>query len=281
MNTRFFALAALICAILPPHAMPQSLPRSQTNAPADTVRMAFQPWLRAVEGIFSRTKDSEVGSYLQVLRNVAFMAPTSGGGSAALAQRVLAPPPKIPGPWIGVIIIDSHKDLPAGRWQQLASKSDFTAEYHDDINTIILRSDVPQVPVMRGLLVVHEMRHWLQAAQPEKTKNLDSRLPKEVDAYQTEFRILDALMLPRYQELLLSERARARRSLADSKRPPIQPDSNNPLLEQTFGRFVSPIAKQIAATEIVVRAIFAELDTLPAASALQSKIDLLRNLGYQ
>jgi hypothetical protein len=286
MNSRFFELAAIISAILPPYSAAQSLPRSQTTkAPAVqsvvAARAALQPWLRAVEGIFSKTKDSEVGSYLQVLRNVAFMAPSGGGGPAALAQRVLAPPPKIPGPWIGVIIIDSHKDLPAGRWQQLASKSDFTTEYHDDVNTIILRSDVPQVPVMRGLLVVHEMRHWWQAAQPETTRNLTSRLHKEIDAYQTEFRVLDALMLPRYQELLLSERARARRSLADPKQSPIQPDFDNPLLEQTFGSFASPIAKQLAATEIVVRAIFAELDTFPAASALQGKIDLLRNLGYQ
>ena len=88
-------------------------------------------------------------------------------------------------------------------------------------------------------------------------------------------------MLPKYQELLVSERARVRRSLADPKRPPVQTGFNNPLLEQTFGKSGSLIAKQIAATEIVVRAIFAELDTLPVASALQGKIDVLRNLGYQ
>ncbi len=87
-------------------------------------------------------------------------------------------------------------------------------------------------------------------------------------------------MLPTYQELLASERVRIRRLLADPKQPPIQPDMNNLLLQQTFGQFANPIAKQMAAAEITVRAAFAELDTLPTATALRRKTDLLRSLGY-
>jgi hypothetical protein len=56
---------------------------------------------------------------------------------------------------------------------------------------------------------------------------------------------------------------------------------NNPLLEQTFGTFANPIAKQMAAAEIAVRAAFAEIDAMPAAIAARRKIDLLRSLGYQ
>jgi hypothetical protein len=62
---------------------------------------------------------------------------------------------------------------------------------------------------------------------------------------------------------------------------PIQPDLNNPLLEHVFGRFPGSVSRQIAATEILVRAAFAELDTAPAERALQGKIELLRSLGYR
>jgi hypothetical protein len=37
----------------------------------------------------------------------------------------------------------------------------------------------------------------------------------------------------------------------------------------------------MAAAEIAVRAAFAELDTLPAATAPRRKIDLLHRLGYK
>ena len=123
---------------------------------------------------------------------------------------------------------------------------------------------------MRGLLVVHEMRHWWQARHPGTAKDPESRPRREVDAYQTEFRILDALMLPRYQELVASERVRFRRLLADPKQPPIQPELNYPLLEQTFGRFANQVAKQMTATEITLRAAFAEVETAVRPPSLYS-----------
>ena len=83
------------------------------------------------------------------------------------------------------------------RWQQLASTADFAAHYHHDTNTIYLCSDIRQIALVRGLLVAHEMRHWRQTGHPETTKDFNSRPAKEVDAYQSEFRILDALRLPR------------------------------------------------------------------------------------
>jgi hypothetical protein len=101
--------------------------------------------------------------------------------TSTTAQRVLAPPPNPARPWIGVIVIGSDKDLPPGRWQQLAAATDFAAEYHDDTNTIYLRSDIPQIPAMHGLLLVHEMRHWWQARHPGTSNSPESRLAKEVD----------------------------------------------------------------------------------------------------
>ncbi len=259
------------------YSLPQALPsRARTEShsvqSAESVRAALRPWLGAIGMILRHTNDDDVRSYVQALRNSALMVPSGEGGPAALAQRILAPPPDTTHPWIGVIVIDSHKDLPAGRWQQLASTSDFAAEYHEDTNTIYLRSDIPQVAVIRGLLLVHEMRHWWQARHPGAVS--ESRLGKEVDAYETEFRVLDALKLPSYGELLSAERVRI-------KNGPIQPDLNNPLLEHVFGRFPGSVSRQIAATEMVIRAAFAELDTAPAERALQGKIELLRSLGYQ
>lgn len=281
MSTR---LLVFIWAISALSSAAQPLLRAR-NSPsvqsAETARAALDPWLRAVEGVLNKTKDPEVEFYLRVLRNPALMLPTGEAGPNVLAQRVLVPPPNTAGPWIGVIIIEANENLPAGRWQQLASASDFAAEYHEDTNTIYLRSDIPQIPIMRGLLLVHEMRHWRQAGHSGSMEDPDIRLRREADAYEAEFRVLDALMLPRYQELLASERLRIRHLLADPRHPPIQPESNSPLLEQTFGRFESPIAKQMAAAEIAVRAAFAEVNTLPATSAARGKIDLLRSLGYQ
>jgi hypothetical protein len=284
MNSRLFAFAAVFYAGTFPCLVAQWLPGAQANAPgsqsAEAVRVTLLPWIRATEHLWSKTNDLEVRSYVQVLRNAALMAPSGEGGLAVLAQRVLAPPPDTARPWVGVIVIDLRKDLPVGRWQQYAAATDFAAEYHDDTNTIYLRSDIPQIPVIRGLLIVHEMRHWWQRGRPGASKDPESRLGKEVDAYQTEFRVLDALRLPKYQELLTAERNRIRNLLASPKPQPIQPDVNNSLLEQTFGRFPHPSAKQMAAAEIAVRAAFVELETLPAALAQQRKLDLLRSLGY-
>jgi hypothetical protein len=209
------------------------------------------------------------------------MAPATEVGPYSLAQRVLMPPPDTTHPWIGVLVIEAHQSLPAGRWQQLASATDFAAEYHEDTNTIYLRSDIPQIPVMRGLLLVHEMRHWSQAAHSRTTEEPGTRLRKEADAYHTEFRILDALMLPGYKDLLRSERARIQHLLANPKMAPIEPELNSPLLERTFGRFPNPMAKQMAAAEITVRAAFAEIDTAPPAIASQRESEFLRTLGYE
>src|SRR5260370_39847877 len=120
MNSRSFALAAIICAGAHPYSVAQSLSRAQAadahgSQSAGVARTALQPWLRAVDGLLNKTKDAEVDSYLHVLHNAALMAPSGKGGTAALAQRVLAPPPETGRPWIGVIVIDSHKNLPAGR----------------------------------------------------------------------------------------------------------------------------------------------------------------------
>ena len=284
MNSRFFAFAAILYAGTLPCSVAQRLPGAQANAPdsqsAEAVRAALLPWIRASEHLLSKTNDLEVRSYVQVLRNAALMAPSGEGGPAALAQRVLAPPPDTSRPWVGVIVIDLRKDLPPGRWQQFVAQTDFVAEYHDDTNTIYLRSDIPQIPIIRGLLIIHEMRHWWQRAHPEASKEPEPRLRKEVDAYQAEFRILDAIRLPKYQELLTAERSRIRNLLTGPRPQPIQPDVNNPLLEQTFGSFPNPIAKQMVAAEIAVRAAFGELETLPPTLAQQRKIDLLRSLGY-
>jgi hypothetical protein len=286
MNTRLLAFATLICAFLPRNSMPQSISRRQATTgragqSPEAMHAALQPWLRAVETLLTKTKDPELEVYARVLRNAALMVPSTEVGPYALAQSVLMPPPDTTRPWIGVLVIEAHQSLPAGRWQQLASTKDFAAEYHEDTNTIYLRSDILQIPLMRGLLVVHEMRHWWQARHPGSAKDLDSRAGKEADAYHTEFRILDELMLPGYRELLASERSRVRRLLADPKQPPIQPALNNPLLEQTFGKFTDPIAKQMAAAEIMVRAAFAEIDTAPPAIARQRETEFLRTLGYE
>jgi hypothetical protein len=124
---RMFVVVAM-CLIVSGYSVVQGFPSRAATAPhtvksAETVHAALQPWLRAIESMFSKTNDDEVRSYVQVLGNSALMVPSGEGGLAALAQRILAPPPDTTRPWIGVIVIDSHKDLPAGRWQQLASAS--------------------------------------------------------------------------------------------------------------------------------------------------------------
>ena len=163
MSTRLLVFIWTIFAL---SSAAQPLLRAR-NSPAvqspEAARAALDPWLRAVEGVLSKTKDAEVDFYLRVLRNPALMVPTGEAGPNVLAQRVLVPPPNTAGPWIGVIVIEANENLPAGRWQQLASASDFAAEYHEDTNTIYLRSDIPQIAIIRGLLVLHEMRHWRQA----------------------------------------------------------------------------------------------------------------------
>lgn len=259
---------------------PLPLKVAQTQS-EEVVRASLKPWIGSLELLLKNTNDAEVRSDLQVLRNAALLVPSSEGGPMALAERVVVPPPDPTRPWIGVIVINSGLNLPSGRWQELASTTDFAAEYFGDTNTICLRSDISQIPVIRGLLVVHEMRHWFQVKHFGTENDRNIRIRRELDAYAAEFRILDALDLPKYRQLIMSERLRMRKILANHQLDQIQPDVNNPLLEQTFGRFPSAIAKQMAAAEIALHAAFSELDALPAGVAEHRKERLLQSLGYQ
>ena len=89
MNSRAFALAAIICAGTLRCCVARSLPTAQTKAPgspsAEAVRAALKPWLRAVEELSNKTGDAEVDFYLQVLRNAALMAPSAEGGAGCSA----------------------------------------------------------------------------------------------------------------------------------------------------------------------------------------------------
>ena len=248
---------------------------------AEDVHASLRPWIDSLELLLRKTNDAEVRSDLEVLRNAALLVPSSEGGPMALAERVVAPPPDPARPWIGVIVINSDRSLPSGRWRELASTTDFAAEYFGDTNTICLRSDISQIPLIRGLLVVHEMRHWFQVKHFGADNDRGIRIRRELDAYQTEFRVLDALNLPKYRQLMMRERLRSRKLLANHELDQIQPDVNNPLLEQTFGHFPTAIAKQMAAAEIALRAAFSELDALPATVAEHRKERLLQSLGYQ
>jgi hypothetical protein len=76
MSTR---LLVFIWAIFALSSAAQPLLRAN-NSPAvqspEAARAALDPWLRAVEGVLSKTKDAEVDFYLRVLRNPALMVPT-------------------------------------------------------------------------------------------------------------------------------------------------------------------------------------------------------------
>lgn len=90
MSTR---LLAFIWAISALSSAAQPLLRAR-NSPAvqsaEAARAAFDPWLRAVEGVLHKTKDAEVDFYLQVLRNPALMVPTGEAGPMCLRNGCLS-----------------------------------------------------------------------------------------------------------------------------------------------------------------------------------------------
>src|SRR5437868_2179944 len=122
MSTRVLALA-FVWAMSALHCAAQPLLRVR-NSPAiqspEAVRAAFNPWLRAVQGLLTPVRYYEVYFDLRIIRNPALTVTVGEAALNVLAQRVLAPPPDTTRLRIGVIVLQCNENLLAGRWQQPA-----------------------------------------------------------------------------------------------------------------------------------------------------------------
>lgn len=204
---------------------------------------------------------------------------TEMAGSDKLAVKYISQPKYKDRPWIGVVFVGAKTPIPRGAWTEYFHKSKLFAEYDDKSNAIIFRDDIPQLPILKGLIAQHEMQHWLQKIKPAPpliSKQL-LKLLRELNAYEFEFSLLDKLKLPGLPELIASERTRIRKYLQANQS--FETNFDDPMLVKVFGPFPSEVGRKNAATIIMIKALFAEFDSLyPPQAALQKKLNFLHSI---
>jgi len=166
--------------------------------------------------------------------------------------------------------------IPPGAWTQTIQNSNYVAMFYDDVNTMVFRTDMQEVPLLRVLIIFHEFRHIMQAQNPlPKVPNYQQI--REVDAYDYEFALLDKLSLPHWNEAVSTERARLRPSIRNNIG--FKTNLDDPNAEKVFGKFPSTVSRYNAATIIMLRSAFAEIDSqFSPPLAIQRKIMLLKGM---
>lgn len=258
----------------------QEYSHSTKGVTSQELQSCTQPkavWVAAVRNIAKITADPQAQGYADVLDNGICAVLTNEAGPDKLAVKYIAMPKYKDKPWIGVVFVGTKTPIPAGAWTEHFRKSVMFAEYNDSINTVIFRDDFGQVPVLKGLIALHEMQHWWQKMNPLPQPIPDLQAFKELNAYEFEFSLLDKLKLPGLTELVTFERARIRQRLQSNQG--FETNFSNPALIKVFGPFPSEVGRKNAATIIMIKSLFAEFDSLysPQAS-VQKKLNFLHSV---
>ena len=234
-------------------------------------------WMTAITSVANISGNTQAGRYAEVLDNCICAILTDEAGRDKMAVKYISQPKYKDKPWVGVVFIETKTQIPEGAWAEHFRKSKMIAEYQFGTNIVIFRGDIPQLPILKGLIAEHEMQHWWQKMNPVPINIPHLQVLRELDAYGFEFSILDKLKLPGLSELISFERVRIRKYLQVGKS--FETNFDNPMLTKVFGAFPSDVAHKNAASIIMMKALFAELDALNIPQvALQKKINFLYSI---
>jgi len=274
-----FAIVFLSLLLFFMGASAQTKPSTHDNIELARSQKCLQPWLDGVDFIIRNDPtDSAPSIYREVIANGAFAKPIVAKGDPAYMWLSTAPNPAKP--WVGLVPICSEANLPFP-WKKSFDKADFLAEYDPGVNAIVLRTSIGSPMVVRGLALLHEMRHVFQTRNPLAKPNPPGyKLFKEVDAYEFEFKILDHLKLPGYNSFLDYEVRRVREAYRRTGHA--QPNLTDPRLDKIFPDIgIDPVARRTAASLILFRASFLLYDLDNPQEATNLKMSMMASVGYR
>lgn len=255
---------------------------------AAEARQCLEPWLESIDSIIAILKGRPVGkqleNYRRVLANGVLGKPDMAGATRAVRWISDVPDPSrgMRGT-IGVVPICSEESTPPA-WREYLRRSRFIAiyQFYGDHDGIVLRSTIPMPKIIRGIVLLHEMRHALQARNPIGS-NRDPRYRKfrEVDAYEFEFSVLDQLDLPEYAPFLHDEVKRIKAAYAADRE--VAPNLFDSRLERIFPDLgIELRQRETAAQIILVRAHFKMYEEgVSSDDAMEKKMELMPRLGHK
>jgi hypothetical protein len=240
-------------------------------------RTCLQPWLDGLNLIIkSDPKNQDLKAYREVLSNAAFGESITLQGKSSV--RIISRVPNPDKAWLVAVPVCSEQ-VP---FPENLKKEKFLAAYNESTKIIFLNSSFSTPTLLKGVVLIHEMRHVVQhlsPVAPEGTPGLSLFL--EVDAYEHEFQLLDRLRLPGYESLIASEVKRVKEDLASKGKA--EPNVTDRRLALIFpGLGTDLVSRQLAATEIFLRTLFKLYDIESSEEvALKKKMDTMVSIGYR
>lgn len=236
------------------------------------LQICAKPWLYALEKITE--KAPEANEYLKIFSESLYAEPYDDPKNGFSIRFFFTKRVKDQ----LIIVPFCKKDEAYSKFAKLGLIASF-----DEEQGIIFLDVVRRVPtVIRGLILLHEMRHARQLSlgfSPDGTSSYRQR--REVDAYEFEFAALDRLALPSYGAALEEEVARIKAEYAKDKKS--APDINNKNLKKLFPDLAEGVEdRKVVAVVLFLRAHFRMYDEQYAAKdALLQKIKLMQSIGYK
>ncbi len=243
---------------------PMLAQRADDQAMIKSMRACLKPWLDALDSIHVRSRgDNAVMAAKSNLANGMLLVPTEEKGKKML--RPLTSPKNKDS--LGVTPLCSLENLPQPWAKYFSSHPRFLAEYDTSAKTIVLRSDIGAPILVRGLTLMHEIRH----AEQWRTLPRADVCVLEVDAYEYQFDLMDGLHLLGYDSLIREEVNRIKVESGTMRGP--RPHFDNPKLLLAFGvREATWDQRTSMAMLIYTRARFRIIDQDYPKDALRRKM---------
>jgi hypothetical protein len=243
-------------------------------------KKCLQPWLDGLDLIIKKLPtDSNLRNIRDFVANGAIAKPIVLKGGRG--QQYLSAAPDSTKGWVGILPICSEAELPFV-WREHLDNSPFMAMYEGENNTVVLRASFTAPNLLRGLVLIHEMRHMLQGQRPIASEAAPGYLQlREIDAYEYEFGFMDRLNLPGYKQFLDDEVARIKKEYRETGGATANwKDARLEKLFPDLGIQIKP--REVAATEMFVRAHFALYDRENTEKvAFQKKMAFMASIGYR
>lgn len=256
--------------------LPEALP--QEPAILSSTKYAFDEWFIPAKQITEQASDPMARRLINSLAGqISFNVPKKEGEFGPLGLEKLSDPANIHAPWVRVVIAE-NSGLSEGWKKELDKRS--VASFTDPDSTILLSHyrAVGFPRVLRGLILMHEMRHWYQLWYDMPIDEKFDREMHEIDAYEFEQRLFKDLNLPNYARIINEEMDRVRQDYLAGK--PVKqgcPLSDVKLLFPDVGDNADAISA--CQKEIFYTAMFRIMNAMPWEEVMERKIKFVQSSG--
>lgn len=230
-----------------------------------------KPWLNGLDQIITinpATPDAE--TFRKILGNSPYVRAVTEDGRQGV--QFLSEVKDESTPWVALLPFCTEPT--DSIWK---SNQGFIGQYYGEPNVLVVRNSIEVPNLLRGLILLHEMRHALQKHAG------DASLPalhREEDAYEYEFSILDSLDLPEYDAFLADEIIRIREEV--TRNGAVGPNPTDPRILSIFpGPGMDGLGRDVAASELFIRAMFKFYEQSDPAHSSAQKRHFLTLIGYK